>query len=70
MSNDIGGTLPTQDRTGFMQLVKKNVSPRVLVKDLETRKREEDEVAQLKKAAKDFEAVFLFQMLKQMILNV
>ena len=66
MSNDIGGTLPTQDLTGFMQLAKKNVSPRVLVKDLETRKREEDEVAQLKKAAKDFEAVFLFQMLKQM----
>jgi Rod binding domain-containing protein len=66
MSNDIGALRPSQESSRFMPLAEKKGAPKVLARDLQARKRAEDEVAQLREASKDFEAVFLFQILKQM----
>jgi|GEM_PF-2506577 Rod binding domain-containing protein len=66
MPNDISAYQPAQEIVKLKPLSEKSDKPRVLTRSLADRQRETDEVAELRKASKQFEAVFMFQILKQM----
>ena len=66
MPNDISAYRPDQETAKLKPLSEKGGSPMALTRSLADRQRETDEVAQLRKASKEFEAVFMFQILKQM----